>query len=793
MKISYNWLCELTGLDWSPEDMGERLTLSGTACEEIEATDRHMKNVVVGQVTELKAIEGADKIRLATVDIGSETLSIICGSPNAAEGQKVAVATIGAVLAGGLKIKKAKIRGIESFGMICSERELGLSEDHAGTIVLPDDATVGTPLAEYYGYEDYMLTFELTPNRPDSTSAIGIARDLGALGGVAVKRPEFELKESSQAASDFIKIKIEDPDACPRYAARVIRNVKVGESPQWLKQKLVTAGMRPISNVVDISNFVMLEGGHPLHAFDLDRFGSDEVVVRRAHDKEKFKTLDGNEHELNDSVLMITNGKTGVAAGGVMGGLESEVEDSTTTLLLEAAYFNPSVIRKGRKVLGLSTDSSYRFERGVDPNNVERALNRAAFLLAELCGGEVCQGIVDCYPKPIEPLNVSFRPERCDSIIGKTITRERIQEIFEALDFEVTAGDPWQVTVPTFRPDIEREIDLIEEVARIEGWDSIADATTNIGPLFTKILPEDSFRSELRRVLTGVGFDEILGHGLADSKQATELNPDTPQVRLANSLSEELNIMRNSLLHTALDTVSHNLAHRNLDLCLFEIGKVYLPGKAGEFVEEERLSLIVSGNTPTTWRDKPRPLDFYDVSGALQAMAAHFRFKEISFPVGPRSFAQAGNSFDLMIDGTVVGWAGQVDGKKLSRFEIKQDVFAAEISLAPLMAAAIGVSFFKPLPVYPAAPRDLAIVVEESITAARIVSVVRKAAGHLAETVEVFDVYRGKPIDAGKKSIAIAISYRSPKGNLVGEEVDGYQAKVVASLKKNFMADIRDR
>ncbi len=793
MKISYNWLCELTGLDWSPEEMGERLTLSGTACEEIEATDRYMNKVVVGQVTELKPVEGADKIRLATVDVGSETLSIICGSPNVAAGQKVAVATVGAALAGGLKIKKARIRGVESYGMICSERELGLSDNHAGTIVYPDDAPVGKPVAEYLDYQDHILTFELTPNRPDSTSAIGIARDLGALGGVALKRPQFELKESGQAASDFVKISIEDADACPRYAARVIRGVKVGESPWWLKQKLLTAGVRPISNAVDIANFVMLECGHPLHAFDLDRFGSSEVVVRRAHDKEKFTTLDGNQHELNDRVLMITNGQVSVAAGGIMGGQDSEVEGDTTNILLEAAYFNPSVTRKGRNVLGLSTDASYRFERGVDPNGVVAALDRAAFLLAELCEGEVCRGIVDCYPLPINPVKVAFRPERCDRIIGKVISRERIQKIFEDLEFGVATGDLWQVTVPTFRPDIEREIDLIEEVARIEGWDSIEDATTNVGPLFTKILPQDSFRGDMRRVLTGVGFDEIMGHGLADSKQAAELNPDRPQVRLANSLSEELNIMRNSLLHTALDVVSHNLAHRNLDLRLFEIGKVYLPGDGDEFVEEERLSLVVSGNTSASWRDKPRPLDFWDISGALQALLAHFRWKEINFTPAPQSFAQAGSSFDLTLDGSVFGWAGQVATGKLGKFEIKQDVFAAEVDLAPLMAGAPELSFFEPLPVYPAAPRDLAIVVEESVTAAEIVAVVRQAAGKHAEDVRVFDVYRGKPIDVGKKSIAIAISYRSRTGNLVSEEVDGYQAQVVSALKKNFKADIRDR
>ncbi|MDH4034897.1 MAG: phenylalanine--tRNA ligase subunit beta, partial [candidate division Zixibacteria bacterium] len=368
MKISYQWLRELSGLDWSPDEMGDRLTLAGTACEYITPTAEYMRDVIVGQVVELSAIEGADKIKKAVVDTGSDTVEVVCGAPNVAEGQKIAFAGIGAKLVDDFVIKKVKIRGVESVGMICSERELGISDDHAGIIVLDDDAPVGGSLVEYLDYDDQMLTFELTPNRGDSMSAIGIARDLVALASIKLNRPDSQVAEGSAVASDYIKVSIDDVDACPRYAARVIKGVQIAPSPWWLRKRLLASGVRPISNIVDITNLVMLECGHPLHAFDLDRFGSNEVVVRRAREGEKFATLDGREHSLDEQVLLITNGKEGVAAGGVMGGLNSEVEDGTTNILLEAAYFNPSMIRKSRRKLDTVSESSQRFEKGVDPN-----------------------------------------------------------------------------------------------------------------------------------------------------------------------------------------------------------------------------------------------------------------------------------------------------------------------------------------------------------------------------------------------------------------------------------------
>jgi phenylalanyl-tRNA synthetase beta chain len=794
MKISYLWLKELTGLDWSPHDMADRLTLCGTACEDIESTAKYLNNVIVGQVVDLQPVEGASKIRKATVDTDREKLSIICGAPNVAVGQKVPVALIGAKLSGDMEIKKVKIRGVESSGMICSEAELGISTDHSGIMVLDPSAALGTPLTAHLDYDDYIMTFELTPNRGDSMSAIGIARDLAALASIKLKRPEIAIRESNEQASRYIEVKIDDPMGCPRYAARIIRNVKIGPSPWWMKKKLLTAGIRPINNVVDVTNLVMLECGSPLHAFDLELFGSHEVVVRRSRPKEKFVTLDEKEHELSSQVLLITNGKTGVAAAGVMGGLLSGVRETTSTLLLEAAYFNPSVIRKSRRELELVTESSSRFERGVDPNGIPYAMNRAAYLFQEICGGEVLAGAVDCYPKKIEPRQIALRPERCNAILGGSLSVERMKQILTDLEFCVADGEALSVQAPTFRSDIEKEIDLIEEVGRIEGYDRLPDSTENIGPLFTPVHLVDWFEDELRSVLTAAGFDEILGHGLADSRLCAALHPDLPQVRIVNPISDDLTIMRNSLASTALTVVSHNLAQRNLNLRLFEIGKAYFPpGQGSDWREEDRLSIVVTGATETTWRDRPRPLDFYDLSGALDTLRKHFHWPLLTFESSAISYLEKAAGFSLSVDGSTVGSMGRVSAEVAKRFDIKQPVWVAEISLEHFIALGRPTATYEALPVYPSAPRDLAVVVDAAIAVGRIVDTVKSVAGSLAESVEIFDLYAGKQIGEGKKSVGIAITYRSHERSLSSEEVDAVQQNIKAALKQSFNAEIRDR
>ncbi|HWR82334.1 MAG TPA: phenylalanine--tRNA ligase subunit beta [Candidatus Deferrimicrobium sp.] len=793
MKLSYEWLKELTGLDWPVEVAAQRLTLCGTNCEEVVPAARFMDRVIVGQVTEVQPINETSNLQLARVNIGSEILDSVCGAPNVAGGQKVAVALAGAMLEGDVEIEPTLVGGVMSSAVICSERETGISSDHSGIMILDDDAPVGAPLAAYLDFDDFIMSFELTPNRGDSMSAIGIARDLAALASVPLRRPQFQLKEAVQKTVEFISVRTEDPDGCPRYAARVIRSVRVGSSPWWVKKKLLMSGIRPISNVVDVTNLVMLETGHPLHAFDFDRFGSREVVVRRAYNGETFATLDGRTHNLDPTILLITNGRQPVAVAGVMGGLDSEVQEATTAVLLEAAYFDPAVIRGGRKRLETASESSQRFEKGVDPNGISFAIDRAAYLIADLSGGDVLSGIVDCYPRRIEPANIRFRPERCNLILGTHIPDERMKQIFHGLEFSVSGAGELDVTVPTFRPDIKREIDLIEEIARIEGYDAIPDAVTSKGPLYTPRHAVDVFSRNVRRVLTGAGFDEIVGHGLAQSRLSSQLNPDLRQVRLLDSVSDEFDIARNSLADTALTAISHNVAHRNLDLCLFEIGKVYIPANEHDGCREDmRLSLSVTGSTVSNWRDKPRALDFYDLSGALEQLSDHFRWPRFSFVGQPISFYDEDCSFRIVNNDRPAGVIGKISADILRKLDVKQPVYLAEVELDGLLASERAVTF-QSLPQYPAAPRDLAIVVGADVLAGDLVASIRRTAGEWAESVRIFDLYTGEQIGPGKKSIAVSVVYRSSEGTMSSEQVDHLQQQVISTLKQEFNADIRDK
>ncbi len=794
MKISYRWLLELTGIDWPVQTVADRLTLCGLACEEVTPTGTHLGGVVVGKVMELSSVEGASKIRKAIVDVGSERLQVICGAPNVAVGMKVPVALVGARLAGGMQIEKVTIRGVESSGMICSESELGISSDRSGIMVLDAGARTGAPLIEHLEFDDYILGFELTPNRGDAMSAIGIARDLAALAGVRVKRPEITLKESSERTDSLVRVRIEDPLGCPRYAARVIKDVTVGPSPWWFQKKLITAGIRPISNVVDITNMIMLESGNPLHAFDLERFGSSEVVVRRARHGEKFVTLDEKEHVLSEGILLITNGKVGVAAAGIMGGVDSGISQETKTILLEAAFFDPMTIRRGRREMGVITESSARFERGVDPNGIPYALDRAARLFQEVCGGEVLGGVAESYPGRKTPMAVTMRPSRCNRIIGTSIPTEKMRAIFGSLEFSVSGNDPLQVTVPTFRSDISSEIDLIEEVVRITGFEAVPDAVGNLGPLHTPIHRRDHVEAKIRRILTGVGFDEIKGHGFADSRTARVLNPDLSQVRITNPVSDELDIMRNSLIQTALTVAGHNIAHRNIDLRLFEIGRVYLPPVEGaEWKEEDRLSILVTGSTEATWRDKPRTQDFYDLKCAIEATITHFRCDELVLLPKLVPYLDPRVSFEVHAGETLLGFSGKVLPEIARRFDIKQELFISELSIDAIENSGRELIGFEPLPVYPAAPRDIAVLIDESIPVGELVRNIRETAGALAEAVSIFDLYSGKQVQKGKKSVGISITYRSPDRSLSSGEVDAVQVDIVAMVKSKFMAEIRDK
>jgi len=790
MQVPYSWLKELVDFEWSPEEVADRLTLCGSEAEVHKLFEDEFYNIVIGQVVELNDVENSDHLKLAIVDSGEEKLQVICGAPNVAQGQKIVLAKIGAKLQNEFEIKKVKLRGVESYGMICSERELGLSDDHSGIIVLDENAPVGKPADEYLKLNDSIIKLDLTPNRPDMMSAIGVARDIGCLMGNNIKRPDFTVKETGEKASDYIKVSIDDSNACPRYAARMIKGAKIGPSPWWIKQKLLLSGIRPISNVVDITNLVMLEYGHPLHAFDYNRFNRKEILVRRAREGEKFTTLDETEHTLNSEVLLITDGEKAVAAAGIMGGLDSEIYNDTTDILLEAAYFNSVTTRRGRLHLGIVTESSVRFEKGADPNNVPAAMDRAAYLISKYAGGQILSGIVDCYPKKITPIKVDFRPEKCNSFLGTNISKNRMREIFERLDFGVDGDNPMKVSVPTFRPDIEREVDLIEEIVRIEGYESVPDAERNLGPLFTHLIEEDIFKDDIRRALTAQGYDETYGIGMADPKLMDKLTKDRPAIKILNPIAEDLAVMQNNLLYSLLKSVAHNIAHRNISVQLFEVGKIFLPGDSHQ--EKEQIGLVLTGRTDDSWYSKGAEFSFYHLKGAIDRLIDSCRVLPVTITPKEQYLYLKGCSFEIQMDGEIIGNAGQINFELAKAFDIKQPVFAAVLDFNKLLEKRRRDMSFTPVPRYPAAPRDLAVVVDETINAGQLEAAIKEVGGELLEEVRIFDLYRGKQVGEGKKSIAFALQYRSTERSLESKEILARQDKIAVYLKEHFKAEIRE-
>jgi len=792
MKLPYSWIKELAGVDWSPKEMARRLTASGTAGEANVPEPEDFAHIVIGHTVKVAKHPNADKLTVAEVEVGNgEVKTIVCGASNCEADQKVVVALPGAVLQGKFEIKPIKMRGVESSGMICAEDELGLSDDHSGIMVLDKDAPAGMAVYDYLELGDPVIDFEITPNRPDCLCALGLAREVAVLAEkdfiYELSRPE----EAKEKASDYISVKINDPDACPRYAARIIKNIKKGTSPLWMQKRLQACGMRPINNIVDITNYVMLETNQPLHAFDYDLFGSSEVVVRRASKDEKFTTLDGQDHILDESVLMITNGQVGVATGGVMGGLNSEVIEGTKTILLESAYFNPSVIRKSARKLGLSTESSYRFERGIDANNVIVAVDRAAALMAEFAGGEVLNGVVDAYPERIESKEISLRPERVNYLLGTELPPEYMVAVLKRLGLDIKSDNPIKVVVPTFRPDLEREVDLIEEIARINGLENIPIARDNKGPLISPIHKRDTIRNNIRNIMVGLGFDETLGSGFAHPERMKKIDPDLEPIKIINPLSDEFAFLRARLLYSLLQSAGHNIRHRNMDLRIFETGRIYL--RDVDDTGMEYLGILISGQTSdSNWKSPPEAADFFDLKGVLEALCDGLNLENpYPEPIAAPGYDRM-QAYKIKCGDIEIGTAGMVDKKVAREFEIKQEVLAAELKLSALIEAQKGLTPYKNLPKFPASTRDIAVIVDNKTAAGDLLDAIYDTGGDLVETVRVFDLFTGEPVPEGQKSLAFAVIYRSPDKTLSDEAVDSIQGKIVEKLSRQFSARLRE-
>ncbi|MBT3630863.1 MAG: phenylalanine--tRNA ligase subunit beta [Candidatus Marinimicrobia bacterium] len=792
MNISYNWLKEYIDIDLEPEILAEKLTHAGLEAVIVETLPEFFKSIVVGHVISKEKHPDADKLSVCMIDLGDdEPKQIICGAPNIAAGQNVPVATIGTTFPDGMKIKKAKLRGVVSNGMVCSERELDLSQDHAGIMVLDKDAELGMDMKAYLSGNDVSIELDLTPDRSDALGHIGVARDLGALLDIQMRKPVVEVNESSTPTSSLLSIELADPQACPRYAARIVRNVKIAESPSWIRQRLQAAGIRSINNVVDAANYVLMETGHPLHTFDLRYIEGGKIVVRKAEHKEKITTLDGKERELDDSVLLICDGKKPVAVAGVMGGENSEVKDDTTDLLLESAYFDPVVVRRGAKKLQLATDASHRFERGTDPNGIPYALDRLASLIVELAGGEITQGQVDAYPTVIEPLEVVLRTERCNAILGTDINASTIAKILNGLElFHKESEGVFHVRVPTFRPDITREIDLIEEVGRIFGYNNIpVPQHFSIANKINKKTP-DQMREKIIDHLAAVGFNQIYGNGLLAVDEHPSVFGDEEALLLANPLSRDMASMRSSLLMGMAKVADYNINRRQSDLKIFELGQVStvdLDSDTGAR-ETSHLGLFVSGEIRNKqWSQETEVADIFHMKGILTSafrdlFGVQLNYLSIEHDLFTESMA-------VILDEDVIGVLGNI--KTINQSLKSVSGVYAELRISERLGLDRDIKY-ESVSIYPTVERDLSILIDTMVPFGQINETIQKNAGKSLVYSRLYDIYEGKSIASGKKSLTFRLVFQNKTRTLTEKEIDKDFRRILKGLEDAYNATLRE-
>lgn len=821
MDISYKWLKRYIDFDLSPRELAATLTSLGLECdtvEEVESIRGGLRGVVIGKVLTCEDHPDSDHLHVTTVDLGNgEPTQIVCGAPNVAAGQTVVVATVGTTLYDGDKefqIKKSKIRGKESFGMICAEDELGLGTDHAGIMVLPDDVKPGTPASEYFNVEsDYRLEVELTPNRVDAASHYGVTRDLKAKewclmaqGEKQGEYPEISTPDTSAFSTDrpdgAVIVKVEDEQGCPRYSGVTIRGVEVKESPEWLKNLLTAAGQRPINNIVDITNFVLLGIGQPLHCFDLDHVKGEEIVVRTCPAGTKFTTLDGVERELNETDLMICDAEKPMCIAGVFGGLDSGVTENTKNVFIESAYFNPTRVRRTARRHGLSTDASFRYERGADPSITVYAARLAACLIKELAGGEICGGVVDVLPTPVEKKELDFSLSYCNNLIGKKLPAELVKCILKALEFDVTEtedADVLHLKVPTYRVDVYRPCDVVEEILRVYGYNNVEIGDEMHVSLSQRGATDESYDMQqiISEQLTAIGFSEIMNNSLTAVSyyENSELLPLANCVKLMNPLSNDLGVMRQTLLYGGLESIAHNVNRKMPDLKFYEFGNIYRFSPEKEFNAEKplaqysermELGLWMTGRKELpSWNVNAEEATVYDLMGIVNNI-----FFRLGLPSAAISSTQSSDEiFSAKLDvasrsGKRIAEVGLVRSTILKKFGIEQSVAYAAIDWEALfkLTAKNRVTYAE-LPKTQAVERDLALLVDKSVKFADIETAIRKAERKLLRDVRLFDVYEGKNLPAGKKSYAVSMKLQDNEKTLNDKQIDASMSRIIDALK----------
>ena len=816
MKISYNWLKDYLPINLPANVLKDILTQIGlevAKVEEYSSVPGNLNGLVVGHVLKCERIAGTDHLHYTEVNVGDKVLPIVCGAPNVAEGQKVVVAPVGVTLypynGEPFKLKKAKIRGVRSEGMIVAEDEIGLGPDHSGIIVLPDDAKPGEPAKKYFDiYQDTVFEIDLTPNRTDAFSHFGVARDLYAY--LKIHEPNLDVQLRLPSVEDFkideqtrtIDVEIENPEACPRYTGLTITDVEIKPSPKWMQNRLKAIGQKPINNVVDITNYVLHEIGHPLHAFDADLIPGGKIRVKTAQPGTKFITLFGDELTLSENDLTIAGADgTPLVLAGIVGGLNSGVTDKTRHIFLESAFFNPTWIRKSAKKFGISTDSSYRFERGVDPNNTVWTIKRAALLIKQLAGGKIASNIIDRYPRPIEPFKVTVKYDYINRLLGIKFKPSEIKQILDVLEIKITKEDneKLQVLVPTYRWDVRRPADIAEEIIRIYGFNNVPLPSV-IKSVHQKHEADPEIPVNIiSDYLSSLGFNEIINTSLQTEKYYDGLQTYKVEnlVRLLNPLSSDVAVLRQTLLFGGLESIIRNINRKNLDLKFYELGNVYFQNPDEKdfdrrYSEAPRLALWLTGlREKPNWRTPAKESDFYLLKTYVDNILKRLNYSLDQFTAGESQNELLNYGLEYKIDDKTAVFFGAVSNKILRIFEIEQPVYFAEFDWNLLLENQQKEIKFKPLPKFPAVRRDLALLLDENIKYQQVVDVIRKTEQKLIEEINIFDVYKGKNIPEGKKSYAISIILRHPDKTLTDKQVDKTINRILQALQKELGATLR--
>ena len=798
MLISLNWLKQYIDLDGIEiNEMENSLTMIGQEVEKIEIAGSNLENVVTAKIIEKEMHPDSDHLTVCKVDNGKEILQIVCGASNHKAGDKVVLAQIGAKLSEDFVIKKGKIRGKESCGMLCSEVELGIGSDKDGIIILPEDAPIGIPFKDYLGINDTVFELEITPNRPDCLSHIGIARELSAYYGKELKYPETEIKsEISEKTSDNVKVSIEDRNLSRRYVTRILKNVTVKESPKWLKERIEAVGLRSINNIVDVSNFILMEMNHPNHVFDLDKIEGNEIKVKSAVKGDKLVTLDEQERELEDGDIVICDSKKILALGGVMGGLDSEVTDNTKNILLEVAQFNPQNVRKTSRRLTLSSDSSYRFERGIDVEDSIKVINRLANLIQEVAGGEILNGYVDVYPVPHENKVAELNFERLNRFVGKVIPREKVIEILRNLEIDVKDnGDTLTLTAPSYRGDLELEQDYFEEVIRMYGFDNIENILPRVDINKNSTLDTTKLTDRVKTICASVGLKEVINYSFIPKDALQKLKftgvSEDKLIDISNPITEDFVTMRPTLLYSLIKNAKDNMNRNVSNIRFFEVSRTF--EKAEELAKEDiKVGIILAGeNDKTLWNPKPVHYDFYDLKGIVEEIFSKLRFQSFSIKRSVQTEFHPGRSADIFVGKEYIGSFGEIHPDVLENFGLnKKTVLVAEFNIE-LIKKYINKPFvYQGIVKYPAVPRDLALVMNENILVGDVLKTIEKI-DKKVEKVELFDIYQGIGVEPGKKSVAISILLRDDSKTLEEKEINDIIDKILAKMKKDYMAELR--